>query len=153
LKLGATGVAARASGINDDMRKAHPHLLYDQLDFEIHTMARGDVFARMMVRHEEAGCSISIINALLEKSYKGNMSVEMKDMPPFSSALGYTESPRGSVLYWIKSDEEGMPLRVKLRSPSFCNWPVVPFAVHGNIVPDFPICNKSFNLSYSGCDM
>ncbi|MGW8271828.1 MAG: NADH-quinone oxidoreductase subunit D-related protein, partial [Thermodesulfovibrionales bacterium] len=47
----------------------------------------------------------------------------------------------------------GKAYRVKLRSPSFCNWPAVPFAVHGNIVPDFPLCNKSFNLSYSGCDM
>ena len=77
----------------------------------------------------------------------------MKDIPPYASALGYTETPRGSVFYWVMSGREGNPLRVKLRSPSFCNWPAVPFAVHGNIVPDFPLCNKSFNLSYSGCDM
>jgi Ni,Fe-hydrogenase III large subunit/Ni,Fe-hydrogenase III component G len=152
-KLGVTGVAARASGINDDIRKAHPHLLYDRLEFEAHTMARGDVFARMMVRAEEAECSISMINMLLEKRYKGELFADVKSFPPYSSALGYTESPRGSVFYWVMSDENGMPLRVKLRSPSYCNWPAVPFAVHGNIVPDFPLCNKSFNLSYSGCDM
>ncbi|MBI4689927.1 MAG: NADH-quinone oxidoreductase subunit C [Nitrospirae bacterium] len=153
VKLGATGVTARASGINDDIRKSHPHLLYDRLEFEANTMARGDVFARMMVRAEEAECSISLINALLESSYTGELSVELKAIPPYSSAMGYAESPRGSVFYWVMSDKNGNPLRVKLRSPSFCNWPVVPFAVHGNIVPDFPLCNKSFNLSYSGCDM
>ncbi len=152
-KLGATGVTARASGINDDLRKAHPHLLYDRLAFEAHTMSKGDVFARMMVRAEEAECSISLINALLENSYKGGLVVGIKDIPAYSSALGYTETPRGSVFYWVMSDKNGKPLRVKLRSPSYCNWPAVPFAVHGNIVPDFPLCNKSFNLSYSGCDM
>ncbi|HAM52477.1 MAG TPA: NADH-quinone oxidoreductase subunit F [Nitrospiraceae bacterium] len=153
MKLGVTGIAARASGINDDMRKAHPHLLYGRLDFEPHTMARGDVYARMMVRAAEAECSLAMINELLEKRYQGELAVETADMPAYSSALGYTETPRGSVFYWIMSDKDGRPLRVKLRSPSYCNWPAVPFAVHGNIVPDFPLCNKSFNLSYSGCDM
>jgi len=153
VKLGVTGVAARASGVNDDIRKAHPHLLYDRLEFEPHTTTKGDVFARMMVRAEEAECSVSMINTLLERNYGRDLAVEVKDMPPHACALGYTETPRGSVFYWVKSDAEGKPLRVKLRSPSFCNWPAVPFAVHGNIVPDFPLCNKSFNLSYSGCDM
>jgi Ni,Fe-hydrogenase III large subunit len=153
LKLGVTGVAARASGVNDDIRKAHPHLLYDRLLFEPHTMSKGDVFARMMVRAEEAECSLSMINALLETNYKGDLRAGAKTIPPLTAALGYAESPRGSVFYWVMSDKDGKPLRVKLRSPSFCNWPAVPFAVHGNIVPDFPLCNKSFNLSYSGCDM
>ncbi|MCL5022637.1 MAG: NADH-quinone oxidoreductase subunit C [Nitrospirae bacterium] len=153
MKLGVTGVAARASGVNDDIRKAHPHLLYDRLEFEPHTTTRGDVFARMMVRAEEAECSISMIHALLERNYGRELAAEVKDVSPHACALGYTESPRGSLFYWVKSDAEGRPLRVKLRSPSYCNWPAVPFAVHGNIVPDFPLCNKSFNLSYSGCDM
>jgi Ni,Fe-hydrogenase III large subunit len=153
VKLGVTGVAARASGVNDDIRKIHPHLLYDRLAFEPHTMTRGDVFARMMVRAEEAECSISMIHALLERDERGPLASEPKDIPAYASALGYTESPRGSVFYWVMSGRDGKPLRVKLRSPSYCNWPAVPFAVHGNIVPDFPLCNKSFNLSYSGCDM
>ncbi|HXX80944.1 MAG TPA: NADH-quinone oxidoreductase subunit C [Thermodesulfovibrionales bacterium] len=153
VKLGVTGVAARASGVNDDIRKVHPHLLYDRLEFEAHTMARGDVFGRMMIRAEEAECSIAMIHALLEKNYKGILTAKMRDIPPYASALGYTETARGSVFYWVMSGSDGNPLRVKLRSPSFCNWPAVPFAVHGNIVPDFPLCNKSFNLSYSGCDM
>jgi len=152
-KLGVTGVAARASGVNDDIRKAHPHVLYDTLIFESHTSEKGDVMARMMVRGEEAECSISIINALLEKRYDGELTLPLPAVAPYASALGYTETPRGSVFYWVMADKEGKPLRVKLRSPSYCNWPAVPFAVHGNIVPDFPLCNKSFNLSYSGTDM
>jgi Ni,Fe-hydrogenase III large subunit/Ni,Fe-hydrogenase III component G len=153
LKLGATGVTARASGINYDLRKAHSHLIYDRLDFEPHTMSRGDVLARMTVRAEEAECSISMVNAVLENAYGGDLLTNINDIAPLASALGYAETPRGSVFYWAMSDKAGRPHRVKLRSPSFCNWPVVSFAVHGNIVPDFPLCNKSFNLSYSGCDM
>lgn len=152
-RLGVTGIAARASGIYDDIRKAHPHLFYDRLEFEAHTRAKGDVFARMIVRAEEAECSISMINTLLEVKHGDGLTVEVRDIPSYASALGYTETPRGSVFYWVMSDKDGKPLRLKLRSPSYCNWPAVPFAVHGNIVPDFPLCNKSFNLSYSGCDM
>ncbi len=152
-KLGVTGVAARASGLTDDMRKAHPHLLYDRLIFEAHTYDKGDVFARMMIRGEETECSISMIQALMESGYKGDLAVSVKAATAYSSALGYAETPRGSVFYWVMADKEGKPLRIKFRSPSYCNWPAVPFAVHGNIVPDFPLCNKSFNLSYSGTDM
>ena len=152
-KLGVTGLAARASGLTDDLRKSHPHLLYDRLIFEAHTLEKGDVLARMMLRGEEIECSVSIIQALIESGYHGEPAVTAKAAPAWSSALGYTESPRGSLFYWVMADKDGKPLRVKLRSPSYCNWPAVPFAVHGNIVPDFPLCNKSFNLSYSGTDM
>lgn len=152
-KLGVTGPTARASGLTDDMRKAHPHLLYERLIFEAHTLEKGDVFARMMVRAEETECSISMIQALIESGHPGELQVPGKPVPPGASALGYAETPRGSVFYWVMADKDGRPLRVKLRSPSYCNWSAVPFAVHGNIVPDFPLCNKSFNLSYSGTDM
>jgi Ni,Fe-hydrogenase III large subunit/Ni,Fe-hydrogenase III component G len=152
-KLGVTGVAARASGLTDDMRKSHPHLLYERLIFESHILEKGDVLARMMVRSEEIGCSISMIQALFESAYQGGLTVPARTAPAYASALGYAESPRGSLFYWVMADRDGKPLRVKLRSPSYCNWPAVPFAVHGNIVPDFPLCNKSFNLSYSGTDM
>ncbi len=152
-KLGITGVAARASGLTDDMRKSHPHLLYDRMIFEAHSLDKGDVFARMMVRSEEIECSVSIIQALAETGYAGALSVPVSSPQPYASALGYAETPRGSLFYWVMADREGKPLRVKLRSPSYCNWSAMPFAVHGNIVPDFPLCNKSFNLSYSGTDM
>jgi Ni,Fe-hydrogenase III large subunit len=107
----------------------------------------------MMLRADEIECSLSLIRALVRRRYYGNICMEAGEIPPYSFALGYTESPRGSLFYWVKSDQDGKPSRVKLRSPSYCNWPAVPFAIPGNIVPDFPLCNKSFNLSYSGCDM
>lgn len=154
MKLGATGVTARSSGITDDLRKSLPHLIYDRLIFESHTREKGDVMARMMVRAEEADCSISLMDSILEGGYTGDLVASKPERPgPLSCGFGYAESPRGSVFYFVKADNEGLPLRVKMRSPSYCNWPVVPYAVHGNIVPDFPLCNKSFNLSYSGCDM
>jgi len=106
-----------------------------------------------MVRAADSECSISIMRALLEGRYQGDLAVKTRAAQPYSASLGYTEGPRGSIFYWVMADHDGGVFRVKLRSPSFCNWPVVPFAVHGNIVPDFPLCNKSFNLSYSGCDM
>ncbi len=152
-KLGVTGVVARASGLTDDIRKSHPHLLYDRMIFEAHTLEKGDVLARMMIRSEEAECSVSIIHALLENSYSGEPAISAKPAAAYASALGYAETPRGSLFYWVMADKNGRPLRVKFRTPSYCNWPAVPFAVHGNIVPDFPLCNKSFNLSYSGTDM
>jgi len=151
--LGATGVAARGSGIGDDIRRAHPHLHYDRVVFETHTHAKGDVLARMMVRADEAGCSFSIIEALLETPYKGLLKTDPGQVSPRRQALGYVEGPRGSIFYWVKSGDKGEPLRVKVRSASYCNWPLLPFAASGNIVPDFPLVNKSFNLSYSGCDI
>jgi Ni,Fe-hydrogenase III large subunit/Ni,Fe-hydrogenase III component G len=153
LGLGATGIAARASGINDDMRTIHKHLYYDSVVFEPHTRQKGDVMARMMVRADEVECSLSIVESLLKGPYGGDLKAETVKIQPRGQALGYVEGPRGSVFYFVKSDDRGSPLRVKPRSASFCNWPVVPYAVRGNIVPDFPLINKSFNLSYSGCDM
>jgi Ni,Fe-hydrogenase III large subunit/Ni,Fe-hydrogenase III component G len=162
-RLGATGIAARASGVNDDIRTAHPYLMYGSLEFESHMRMRGDVLSRVQVRADEAECSFAMLETLLseipgEKSISSRPAKEKEIKPlrlePLSGALGYVEGPRGSIFYFVKADAEGTrPLRVKARSASFCNWPVVPFAVHGNIVPDFPLINKSFNLSYSGCDL
>ena len=154
--LGATGIAAKASGLNDDLRTAHPHLYYNQLVFETHTRLKGDVSARMMVRADEIECSLAIIKSILHKAkgkrLEGALAAPVGDVPAGRQALGYTEGARGSVFYYVRADAGGMPLRVKPRAASFCNWPLMPFAVRGNIVPDFPLINKSFNLSYSGSD-
>jgi Ni,Fe-hydrogenase III large subunit len=152
-RLGATGPAARASGIGDDVRRAHPYLMYGSLAFESHTQSKGDVFARMLVRVGETECSLSIIDSLLEQPYEGGLLAASVKVPQGRQALGFTEGPRGSIFYFVKSGSDGRPMRVKVRSASFCNWPLMSFAVHGNIVPDFPLVNKSFNLSYSGCDV
>lgn len=157
VKLGATGVAARASGVNDDLRTVHPNLFYDRLIFEVHTRNRGDVLARMTLRADEAGCSLAILRSILRKAKAQNKELKAArtDAEKTSrQALGWVEGPRGSIFYFVKSGADGQsPLRVKVRSASFCNWPLLPLAVQSDIVPDFPLINKSFNLSYSGCDM
>ncbi|MGC2424223.1 MAG: NADH-quinone oxidoreductase subunit C [Nitrospirota bacterium] len=153
VKMGATGPAARASGISDDIRRAHPNLAYGSLVFEAHTYRKGDVSSRMMVRADEAECSFSIIDSLLEQRHEGGLTVPAGKYPAGNRALGYVEGPRGSIFYWVMAAGDGRPLRVKVRSASFCNWPLMSYAIHGNIVPDFPLVNKSFNLSYSGCDL
>ena len=156
MRLGATGISARASGLNDDIRTAHPHLYYGQLVFEAHTRMKGDVFARMMLRADETACSLAILKSILHKAkgkrLEGEIALPAFQTPVASQALGYVEGPRGSIFYYARSGADGKPLRVKPRGASFCNWPLMPFAVHGNIVPDFPLINKSFNLSYSGSD-
>ncbi|MBN2654928.1 MAG: NADH-quinone oxidoreductase subunit C [Nitrospirae bacterium] len=151
--LGITGLAARASGIDDDMRKCHPHLLYETLGFESNVLTKGDDYARMLARAADADRSILMINELLDMHFSKDLIAGSYSVPSMQYALGYSESPRGSLFYWVKSDHEGSVFRVKLRSPSYCNWSAMPFAVNGDIVPDFPLTNKSFNLSYSGCDM
>lgn len=153
IKLGATGVAGRASGLEDDIRIAHPHLVYDRVNFDLITEESGDVLARMMVRAKEADESFKIIKQILDMNFTKELSVQDWHIKPRSEGIGCVESPRGSVFYFVKAGKNGEVERVKVRSSSYCNWPLMPYAVHGNIVPDFPLCNKSFNLSYSGCDM
>ncbi|MDA8157472.1 MAG: NADH-quinone oxidoreductase subunit C [Actinomycetota bacterium] len=163
VKLGATGIAARASGVNDDLRTAHPNLFYDRIIFEVHTRNRGDVLARMMLRADEAACSLAMLRSILRKAKpqkKELMAADAQqdarpaDIGGGRQALGWVEGARGSIFYFVKAAADGKsPLRVKVRSASFCNWPLLPLAVLNDIVPDFPLINKSFNLSYSGCDM
>jgi Ni,Fe-hydrogenase III large subunit len=74
-------------------------------------------------------------------------------LDPYSQAFGITESPRGENVHWVMTGEDGSIFRYKIRTPSFCNWPALCYAVAGNIVPDFPLINKSFNLSYAGNDL
>ena len=98
--------------------------------------------------------SVSIIKQLLERIRKGGEnSLAEKIKFRAGSALGYAEGWRGVVLYWLTLDDKGVIERCKIVDPSFHNWVALSFAVLGNIIPDFPLCNKSFNLSYSGNDL
>lgn len=152
-QLGATGPSARASDIADDIRTAHPYLSYGKYMDGPVTHRSGDALARLHVRADEIDVSFSILQSLLSRPGTGEIAVDMPEIPAVAHALGYVEGPRGSIFYFVKADEKGRPLRVKVRSASYCNWPLLSFAIKGNIVPDFPLINKSFNLSYSGCDM
>jgi Ni,Fe-hydrogenase III large subunit/Ni,Fe-hydrogenase III component G len=151
--LGVVGMAARASGLDLDLRRDQPHDAYAALRFQVPVEGGGDVRARLMVRAREVEQSLSILRQALEGLPEGRILAPLPDaLPKSSSALGWAEGWRGECLHWIQTDEEGRVARVKVTDPSFKNWPGLARAVPGNILPDFPVINKSFNLSYSGND-
>jgi Ni,Fe-hydrogenase III large subunit/Ni,Fe-hydrogenase III component G len=151
--LNAVGPAARAAGLRNDVRKDFPYAAYKKLDFKVPEHNMGDVNCRMNVKIEECFESISIIKQVIESMPAGKVISPITKVEPYKCALGYTESPRGENIHWVMTGENNTIFRYKIRTPSFCNWPVVCHAVKGNIVPDFPLINKSFNLSYSGNDL
>ena len=151
--LGVVGMAARASGVDGDFRRDHPHDAYAGLRFEVPLEEGGDVRARLMIRAREVEQSLRILEQVLEALPDSALTVALPDrLPARSSALGWAEAWRGPCTHWIATDEYGAVARVKVTDPSFLNWAGLAHAVPGNIVPDFPVINKSFNLSYSGTD-
>lgn len=154
--LGVVGVAARASGLDVDMRRDHPHAAYGELDFRVPVYPEGDVLARLRVRMDEAresfGLVAQVLDALDRLPPEGALRAPVGDLPPYRAALGYTESPRGGNVHWVMAGPDNRLYRYRVRSASYPNWPAVPFAVQGNIVPDFPLVNKSFELCYACLD-
>jgi Ni,Fe-hydrogenase III large subunit/Ni,Fe-hydrogenase III component G len=150
--LGVAGLAARASGIDEDLRRDHPHDDYASLRFEVPVEQGGDVRARMMVRAREVEQSISILEQALGDLPDTPARVQLPALLPAGEALGWAEGWRGPCLHFVRVDEQARLERVKVDDPSFRNWPGLARAVPGNIIPDFPVINKSFNLSYSGND-
>ncbi|MBE0607908.1 MAG: NADH-quinone oxidoreductase subunit C [Dehalococcoidia bacterium] len=150
--LGGTGVAARASGVATDYRVDHPHAAYARLVPRPVIETGGDVFARTLVRIKEAEESFRLASAILDYLPEGPIRCEVPAPPPFASALGYAESPRGSNVHWVMFDADGLLYRVRIRSAAYANWPLVARAVPGNVIPDFPLINKSFELCYACCD-
>jgi Ni,Fe-hydrogenase III large subunit len=154
IDLGMTGVAARASGVDRDARRDHPHAAYggDILP-EVVTAEDGDVHARLDVRAREAHDSIRLIRLLLGRLEPGPLSCALSH-PPAPGRIGLVaiESPRGAALHWLRFDSRGRIDRYHVRSPSYANWPAVPLAAESAIVPDFPLVNKSFELCYSCTD-
>lgn len=149
--LHVVGPAARASGIDRDMRRDHPYASYRDFNFRVQLQKAGDVLARTVVRADEVCESIGIIEQALWSLPEGDIQVKASQIPDGFS-LGYTEAPRGETLYWVMTENSRIK-RCKVRDPSFCNWLAIEYAVLDNIVPDFPIINKSLSLSYSGNDM
>jgi Ni,Fe-hydrogenase III large subunit/Ni,Fe-hydrogenase III component G len=152
LALGGTGVAARASGVATDYRAQHAHLAYGQLAPEVLVEAAGDVGARLMVRAREALASFDMAGQLIDSLPGGSAVGVSPKVPSGASALGYSESPRGSNVHWLMADSDCRVYRLRIRSAPFANWPLVTRAVVQNMVPDFPLINKSFELCYACCD-
>jgi Ni,Fe-hydrogenase III large subunit/Ni,Fe-hydrogenase III component G len=162
--LGALGYVARASGIDIDARRDHPtdiltgpdHQLTDPYTMPIHT--GGDVMARFQQRAAEIDASLAALDALV-RTVSATVSTNWaagEDQPPprrAASGVGIVEAWRGTIVHRIEVTPERRLARVKVVDPSFFNWPALPVALAGTIVPDFPLVNKSFNLSYAGNDL
>jgi len=150
--LGIVGLAGRASGFDHDLRRDFPHAFYDQVRFTVPVFTEGDVRHRMVVRREELVQSFGIIRQVLDKLPPGAIAAPIGEIPPGCVALGYVEGWRGEIFHWIHTAPGNRLARCKIKDPSLQNWPALAEVILGNIIPDFPVVNKSFNLSYSGTD-
>jgi Ni,Fe-hydrogenase III large subunit/Ni,Fe-hydrogenase III component G len=153
LALGTIGVAARASGVDLDLRRDRPRGAYGELEVRPVTTSAGDVAARFHVRAQEATESLRIIREVLDRLPSGEVCAPLALVPAAGViALGAAEGPRGASWIWLRAGSDGTIDRLHLRSASFANWPAVAAAVPGNLVPDFPLINKSFELCYACTD-
>lgn len=150
---GIQGVAAKAMGVSRDARKEFPYALYGDLKFEIPTQEAGDVCARWMVRVLEVPEIFTLLDQVLGAIPAGQINTAIPAVLPANMIThGITEGWRGTIVHTILTNNQGEITRVQVRDPSFLNWHAVKYAVKGNVLLDFPLINKSFNLSYSGYD-
>jgi Ni,Fe-hydrogenase III large subunit/Ni,Fe-hydrogenase III component G len=154
-QLGLCGLAGRASSQAWDARVQFPCAPYDKLDVLMATYRNGDVAARVIVRFDELFESLRLQREILANLVHGGdtLSVPLEQLPAHGFGAGMVEGWRGEVMVAIHTDAQGKLTRVHPHDPSWQNWPALEHAVIGNIVPDFPLINKSFNLSYSGQDL
>ena len=152
--LASVGVAARASGVDIDSRRDHPHAYYADAPQPVAVPARreGDAEARVLIRMDEIIVSFAMIRGILANMPEGPIAVRVPTIPANRVGFAVTESPRGENLHWVRTGADGTIDRLRIRSASFPNWPVVAASVPGNMVPDFPVINKSFELCYACLD-
>jgi Ni,Fe-hydrogenase III large subunit len=153
-QFGAGGYVGRACGRAFDARRAIAYPPYDSLKFEVPVLDAGDVNARVWIRIREIEQSIGLIVQILAGLPKGALRVPAEAAGASSrEGLGFAEGFRGDVLAWLRLDGDGRIARCHLRDPSWFQWPLLEAVIEGNIVADFPLCNKSFNCSYAGHDL
>jgi len=150
--LGIVGVAGRASGMDLDVRRDHPYAAYGRYSFRVPVYQIGDVSHRMQVRVDEVNESLGILRNAAVESLHGEFCAQVPPIPADRCALSAVEGWRGEIIHWIRTGPDNHLERCKINDPSLNNWPALVEAVQGNIIADFPVINKSFNLSYSGTD-
>ncbi len=152
--LGGVGVAARASGIDTDLRRERPYASYAELGEALHVPVHtsGDVEARLRQRLAEATVSFRLLEILLAAPPAGPVRMAIGTPAANQLGLGAVESPRGADVHAVLCDATGRIARYRVRSASFPNWPLVALAAPGNLLPDFPLINKSFELCYACLD-
>jgi Ni,Fe-hydrogenase III large subunit len=152
-RLGLTGLAGRASGQAFDLRVDLPWFPYAELAPVKCTNSEGDVAARVAVRFDELFESCRLVQRILDGMPAGEHRTPVSEPAEDSAGIGVIEGWRGPVLVALEAGAPGRIRRCHPHDPSWQNWPALEHAIHGNIVPDFPLINKSFNLSYSGHDL
>jgi Ni,Fe-hydrogenase III large subunit len=153
-RFGAGGFVGRASGRAFDARRALPYPPYDRLDFATPVLSDGDVNARVWVRIKEVEQSLGLIEQMLAQLPPGDIIARFDPAGlAAGEGLALVEGFRGDVLVWLRLGRGGVVERCHPRDPSWLQWPLLEAAVEGNIVADFPLCNKSFNCSYAGHDL
>ncbi len=154
--IGAVGMAARSSGVKRDIRSSHPFQAFSKINYEPVTLHQGDVWARAMLRKLEVEKSLQLIRDLIRGTdFQNNHTAPQYDytLPVSSFALSLAEGWRGEIMHSAVTDEEGNILHYKVKDPSFHNWMALALAVRNQEISDFPLCNKSYNLSYCGNDL
>jgi Ni,Fe-hydrogenase III large subunit len=151
--LGTLGYVGRASGCNFDLRRDNAHSPYDQFTIHVPVYDNGDVLSRTRVRAQEILVSLNLIHEILQKMPAGNIATSFSSPEKAASGLGLIEGWRGEILVYASFNERGLVERFFPRDPSWFSWSALEKLIHGNIVPDFPVCNKSVNGSYSGVDL
>lgn len=151
-QLGAVGYVGRASGQAFDLRRDNPYAPYDQLEVDVPLYRDGDVAARVRIRMKEIRTALQLMDQLLEKLPDGPLLNEWPQGVA-GEGLGAIEGWRGEIVSYVRLDENGKVARFFPRDPSWLIWPALEQLIGGNIVPDFPVCNKSVNGSYSGHDL
>ncbi len=152
-QFGAGGYVGRASGRAFDARRSVAYPPYDQLQFDVPVLEEGDVNARVWIRFREIEQSLALIDQILERLPDGPFHVEVNAAGTPREGLALVEGFRGDILVSLRLGSDGRIERCHLRDPSWFQWPLLEAAIEGNIVADFPLCNKSFNCSYSGHDL
>jgi len=154
-QFAAGGFIGRASGRNFDARRTPGYAPYDRLKFEVPVVQAGDVNARVWIRIREIEQSLALVEQILTQLPSGSFRtpVAIKVETGVREGVALVEGFRGDILAWIRVGPEERIERAHLRDPSWFQWPLLEAAVEGNIVADFPLCNKSFNCSYSGHDL
>lgn len=151
--LGCMGYVGRASSVDFDVRRDAPYPPYDRLKTTVPVYHYGDVAARVRVRVEEIAASLDLIEALIAELPSGPIRAVWRGPSAGAEGLGLVEGWRGEILSYVRFDEVGKIARFFPRDPSWTTWPALEVLIHDNIVPDFPVCNKSVNGSYSGHDL
>ncbi|TRC72654.1 hydrogenase expression protein HypE [Mesorhizobium sp. WSM4307] len=149
----AGGYVGRASGRDFDARRSLAYPPYDALNFNVPLLQEGDVNARVWIRIHEVEQSLSLVEQILRQLPGGPIRVDLAQTGGPHEGMALVEGFRGDILAWLRIGKSGLVERCHLRDPSWFQWPLLEAAIEGNIVADFPLCNKSFNCSYSGHDL